>query len=313
MGAKKIQLRPDTREWDLGRHPHRCRICGREGLFASYLVREMQQGTEEEFEYFVCDCCNCLQIAEIPENLGDYYGEGYFSFRMEEEPDRQYEVPVKNMLRILDVGCGSGEWLVRLAEDGCGYCRGCDPFIEKDLRYGERVLIRKCSIHEMPGDHCYDYIHMGDSFEHVADPLETMQSAARLLKPGGTLEITLPVFPNAAFDRYGAHWYQIDAPRHICLHSVDSLRYLADRSGLIIDEIRYNATMAEFLVSYFYQQGVHYPDVSTDLVYEYFTPAQIDEIQKQVEENNAKGYGDRAVVFLTGRETGKAGSVPGGN
>ncbi len=295
-------MKEDTKNRNLGKHTHTCRVCGRQGSYESYLVREMMQGTEDEFEYFVCDHCGCLQIAEIPENLAEYYGKGYFSFQMEEEPDKQYEKPVANTFRILDVGCGSGEWLVRLAEDGCGSCYGCDPFIDRDLRYGDRVFIRRCSIHEMPGEHCFDYIHMGDSFEHVTDPLETLQSAGRLLKPGGTLEITLPVFPNMAFERFGAHWYQIDAPRHIILHSVDSIRLLADRSGLIVDEIQYNSTMAEILVSYFYQHGVHYSDISTDLVYQHYTKEQIDEIQRLVDQCNEEKYGDHAVVFLTGRQ-----------
>ncbi len=263
----------------------------------------MQSGTEEEFEYFVCEHCKCLQIAEIPENLGDYYGEQYFSFRMEDDPNKQFDTPIRNTYRILDVGCGSGEWLVRLAEDGCGDCLGCDPFIKRDLRYGDRVYIRKCFIHEITGDHSFDYIHMGDSFEHVTDPLDTLKNAQRLLKPGGILEMTLPVYPNVAFDRFGAHWYQIDAPRHICLHSPDSLRYLAEQSGMIIDEYYCNSTMAEVLVSYFYQYGVHYPDVTPELIYEHFTQQQIDEIQRDVDENNAKGYGDHAVVFMTNQQT----------
>ncbi len=295
-------MRPDTTQRSLGKRPHRCRVCADEGDFASYLVREMMQGTEDEFEYFVCDRCKCMQIAQVPEDLDRYYGEGYFSFEMKEEPDKQYEKPVQNTYKILDVGCGSGEWLVRLAEDGCGSCFGCDPFIEKDLRYGERVFIRKCSIHEMSGDHSFDYIHMGDSFEHMTDPLETLMSVKRLLKPGGILEMTLPVFPNIAFERYGAHWYQLDAPRHIILHSVDSLRYLADKSGLTVDEIQYNSTMAQFLVSYFYSQGVHYGDISTDLVYEHFTDGQITDMQRLADKSNEEAYGDRAVVFMSNRQ-----------
>ena len=294
----QIQLKRDQTERILGHREHTCRVCGNIGSLESYLVREMMLGTEDEFEYFVCDKCKCLQISCVPENLGDYYGDGYFSFEMEEDPDKVYEKPVKSMQRVLDVGCGSGKWLVDLAEEGYGNCWGCDPFLDRDLHYGDRVKVLKCSIHDITGDNCFDYIHMGDSFEHVTDPLQTLMSANRLLKSGGTLEMTIPVFPNIAFDIYGPHWFQIDAPRHIFLHSMESIKYLADKSGLIIDEIRYDSTIAEMLVSYFYQNGVHYRELSEELVYNTFSKEQLAEFQELVNKNNDEGYGDHAVIFM---------------
>ena len=71
-----MELIKDTKDIDLGLKEHKCRICSAKGLFQSYLVREMLKGTKDEFEYFVCDNCNCLQIAEVPDNLGDYFGDG---------------------------------------------------------------------------------------------------------------------------------------------------------------------------------------------------------------------------------------------
>ncbi len=293
-----IKLKKDSKKRALGVREHTCRLCLNKGMFESYMVREMMKGTEEEFEYFVCDNCGCLQIASVPDNLGEYYGDGYFSFEMEEEPDKVYDKPVKSMQRVLDVGCGSGKWLVDLAEEGYGNCWGCDPFLDRDRHYGDRVKVLKCSIHDLTCDNSFDYIHMGDSFEHVTDPLETLMSAKRLLKQGGTLEMTLPVFPNIAFDKYGPHWFQIDAPRHIFLHSMESIKYLADKSGLHIDEIRHDSTIAEMLVSYFYQNGVHYGELSTELVYKHFTQEQLDELQVLVDKNNENGHGDHAVVFM---------------
>ena len=75
-----MKLEKDITNRDLGCKHHKCRICSAEGEFRSYLVREMFYGTREEFEYFSCPGCNCLQIACIPENIGKYYSEGYYSF-----------------------------------------------------------------------------------------------------------------------------------------------------------------------------------------------------------------------------------------
>ncbi len=291
-------LNRDRTERMIGRREHTCRICSSSGSFKSYMVKEMMMGFDKDFEYFVCDHCKCLQIAGIPDNLGDYYGDGYYSFKMEEEPDKIYEKPVRRMHRILDVGCGAGKWLVDLAETGYGNCWGCDPFLDRDRHYGDRVKILKCTIHDFKEDKSFDYIHMGDSFEHMTDPLQTIISAKRLLKDNGTIEISLPIFPNIAFDMFGPYWFQIDAPRHIFLHSIESLKYLADKSGLIIEEVKYDSTIVEILVSYFYQYGIRYGDVSPELVTGFFSQKQMDEFQQIVDENNNKGYGDHAVVFF---------------
>lgn len=76
-------LSRDTTDRNLGYKDHLCRVCGKKGAFLSYLVREMLNGTKDEFEYFVCDNCGCLQISDVPDNLGKYYGSSYYSFGFE--------------------------------------------------------------------------------------------------------------------------------------------------------------------------------------------------------------------------------------
>lgn len=276
---------------------HKCRLCGAEGMFDTYLVKEMLQGSHEEFEYFVCTECNCLQIAEIPQDLGKYYGRNYYSFDQEEAPDFHYETLVERRDKILDVGCGSGEWLFENARAGYTNLYGCDPFLERDLHYGDRVHIRNCSIHEIEGDDSFDIIRMGDSFEHMTDPLEVLLSAARLLKSGGWLAMDIPVFPNAAFDIFGAYWFQIDAPRHIFLHSKESLEYLEKHSGLKIMKMEYDATKSMIYRSYFYSMGVPFYEQTWELTTQYFTKEDIKEMEQTVRELNQNGYSDHVQIF----------------
>ena len=44
-------------------------------------VKEMQNDTREEFDYFECGNCHCLQIEEVHGKLDAYYGNTYYSYR----------------------------------------------------------------------------------------------------------------------------------------------------------------------------------------------------------------------------------------
>ena len=133
--------------------------------------------------------------------------------------------PVKtnqiNETKILDVGCGAGKWLIERYEEGHVNLFGCDPFIEEDICYEPCIHIKKCTIHEMQGE--FDLIRLGDSFEHMEDPYETLVSVKRLLADGGMCLLSTPLFPNAAYDICGVSWYEWDAPRHLFLHSRKSM------------------------------------------------------------------------------------------
>lgn len=291
------ELKKDTADRALGRRPHICRICGTEGNFESYLAREMMQNKRDEFEYFVCERCKCLQIAAVPENLGDYYGSGYYSFAVPENPDMEFEIPVSHMEKILDVGCGSGAWLVQKAASGWGNLYGCDPFLDHDRHFGSRVRIRSCSIHDMEGEDTFDGIRMGDSFEHMTDPYETLVSASRLLKSGGVLIMRIPTYPNVAFDMFGPHWYQLDAPRHIFLHSRESLDFLAQKSGLALVRMEYDSNELQVIRSFFYQRGIPFYEITGELINEYFDEEARLRLKADAIRCNKNGYGDHMKVW----------------
>lgn len=294
VGKETAERKTDRGKY-LGRHSQTCRICGAKGEFETWMPREMMQGTKEEFPYFVCDGCQCLQIEHVPENLGEYYGKGYYSFAQKEEPDIKFEGPVSDMRKILDVGCGSGSWLLEKAKEGFGKLYGCDPFLEKERKYGDRVTIYNCSIHEMEGDGSFDEIYMQDSFEHMTDPLEALISARRLLKEDGVLVMNIPTYPNIAFERYGAHWYQMDAPRHIFLHSRESLQWLAKESGMEITGFRYDSNAGQFATSFFYQQGITFGERDF-YMRQYFSKKDLERWEEEAKEANRRQYGDHMEV-----------------
>jgi hypothetical protein len=61
----------------------RCRICGNSEGNTTIVVREMMFGSRDPFDYLVCAVCGCIQIAEVPKNLSDYYPSDARSYKID--------------------------------------------------------------------------------------------------------------------------------------------------------------------------------------------------------------------------------------
>lgn len=296
----------------IGNVSGKCRACGTEGEHSGYAVKEMFFGTREEFMYFECSHCHCMQIKDVPNDMGKYYDSDYYSMKTVRDKNLEFPKVTKTSGKVLDVGCGTGSFLIERAKQGFGELYGCDPFIKEDLQYADRITIKKCTIHEMTGK--FDVIVFNDSFEHMSDPLETLQSVKRLMNEDGICKITMPIYPNAAWETFGINWYQWDAPRHLMLHSRQSMQYLCERAGLRIEKVEYDSNVLQFALSYLYEQGIPLQSLkSTDELKSHFDKATWDMFVGYSMKVNEKEYGDHAVFFLKHLGNEKPGEVNGRN
>lgn len=194
---------------------------------------------------------------------------------------------------ILDVGCARGGLIHALSRLGYARVQGVDLFIDAPVRYANGVEVHKGTIHDMPSG--WDVIMLHHAFEHMPDPLATLQAIAQRLAPGGLCLIRIPVVPSLVWERYGVDWVQWDAPRHFFLHSQQSIALLADQAGLHVEMSFCDSTPFQFVGSEFYRRDMALTETGPQAR---FTPQEMAHFRAETARANAAGQGDQAAFYL---------------
>lgn len=313
----------------------KCRICYNESDNQAVEVREMMFGLRDVFRYFQCSKCQCLQIEDIPQEMTKYYPDNYYSYSYPQiskniikkfliKSRDNYVVFGKGLIgkilfskfprddfrflnsltinkgtSILDVGCGAGALLYSLREIGMKKLLGIDPYNNENIEYGNGLLIQKKKIQEVNSN--WDVVMFHHSFEHIPDPFETLQAVAERLTPDGYCIIRIPIVSSYAWEHYGVNWVQIDAPRHIFLHSLKSLNILANKCGLKLCDVVYDSTAFQFWGSEQYIKDIPLRDersYSENPNASLFSESEISAFANDAIQLNASKEGDQAIFYF---------------
>ena len=109
------------------------------------------------------------------------------------------QVELKQGMNVLDVGCGTGTILRRIADacpvNGFGIDMS-ENMVEETKRKCPEMDIRLSRCEETPfEDDTFDVVTTCMAYHHFSDKAGFAREAARILKPGGYLYIADPSFP----------------------------------------------------------------------------------------------------------------------
>lgn len=313
-----------------------CQICGH-NYGQMIEAEELMFGMKDKFKYFLCLECGCLQLKDIPINMGKYYPDSYYSFapdlnsysyeglsgKVRKLRDK-YAVFNKGILgrlmfkikpnatlrclayaniteesKILDVGCGNGKLLNILRGLGFKELLGIDPYVSEPIRYYKGVVIEKREILQQTGQ--WDLIMLHHSLEHIEKQKETMKAINELLSPEGIAIIRIPILPSFAWEKYREKWVQLDAPRHFYIHSIESIRRLGYFANLELVKIIYDSTELQFIGSEQYESGITLRGAGsyyTDRATSIFSSSQVKKFQKKAWMLNKEENGDQAIFYF---------------
>ncbi len=254
-----------------------CPVCGAQD-FRRWLSLpdRFRLSAEEAYPLAECRRCGVSFLQELPaaELLASCYPEeGYDPFMSSGGPrsllDRIY-ISLRHISlairfrrlgrprhgnRLLDVGCGTGEFLVHARKRGW-----IGQAVEPSANAAE--LVKKngfeCFNGDLPAfpvpEHKFNGITFWHSLEHVPEPRKVLEKAVSMLAERGRVVIAVPNATSWDARIYQEDWIAYDAPRHCTMFTPDSLRFLAEQSGLqvksvsgLIFDLAYNLVHSERL------------------------------------------------------------------
>lgn len=239
-----------------------CNICG--GKTKKIEVKEQMLGLHEIFQYNQCIECGHAHLNNSPENIEKYYNsKEYYSFSSKNsfidealnkpsfktklrkillllniKKNILFSAPLKALLsikgvsktqKILDYGCGAGQFVKELIENGFENARGYDLYLPENIEINGEVYLSN-NLSNLKNN-SWDIITLNHVFEHVPDPIELLKDLKKIMAPGGKLLLRFPVIDSFAFEKYRENWVQFDAPRHVNLFTRKSIQLVVQKAG----------------------------------------------------------------------------------
>jgi SAM-dependent methyltransferase len=211
-----------------------------------------------EFSADKCRSCGLEYINPMPTaaDLEALYPDDYYSYEVPTLPQgmkqvlkrlvglkkRTYVPPFASPGRMLDIGCGAGQYLLEMRAAGWqvhgselnrhGAAAGRQAGL--DIRGGELMQAGYDS-------NSFDFIRSNHSFEHIPNPMPVLAEIRRLLKSDGKLFIGVPNVDGWMARLFGRYWWYVGLPVHTFGYNPSSITALLTRSGFRVEKVRYHS------------------------------------------------------------------------
>lgn len=160
--------------------------------------------------------------------------------------------------RLLDIGCGTGEFLGEMQRHGWDV-----EGLERDAsaaEYATRTFGVPVTAEDfLSAEHGRDNFHvvtLWHALEHLYEPLNVLRKVRDVLRRDGLVLVAAPNLRSLDGRFYGPHWVALDAPRHVQHFHRESMAQLCEASGLELFEWRqmpfdvfYNCLLSERLAA----------------------------------------------------------------
>ena len=147
--------------------------------------------------------------------------------------------------RVLDVGCGNGDFL-DAARDAGWTPVGLEPDPAAAALCQTRGLDVRVGSLEALGSEASGFraVTLNHVIEHLHAPRDALARVYSLLQPGGMLYLDTPNADSRGASRFGRHWRGLEPPRHLVLFTPASLLALLRQLGFVDIRIKRRPAVA---------------------------------------------------------------------
>jgi SAM-dependent methyltransferase len=229
-----------------------CNNCGEVAAHSVLVGGDIQHGLPGEFTLVQCEGCGLLYLNPRLSGaaLSAYYPEDYYAHLAVRKRNwlqqLDYEYGIEKRFReirryvpqpgcMLDVGCGTGDFLVGMRERGWKV-RGIELSAQavRHAREGWGLDVQATSLEEAElAPNSLDLVTLWNVLEHLPDPKGALRRIERALRPGGVVVFAVPNFQSYDRQLFGRYWIGYDLPRHLYLFPEPVLRSMLSEVGLI--------------------------------------------------------------------------------
>ena len=227
-----------------------CPLCGSDGSNTLFYAVDRLGLAPGSFRLAECAECGLAFLSPRPDEseLGGYYPRTYWGGRQsgikellrafEERSKEAYKLKAVRQAglgpcRIIDIGCGRGEFLALLRGRGFEVF-GLEPGLEAARRgrdeYGIGITHGTLGGVRLP-ESFYGAATLWHVLEHLPDPLSALEEIRAALVPGGRLLVAVPDFGSWQAARFRQDWFGVDAPRHLTHFTRETLRKMLEKAG----------------------------------------------------------------------------------
>ena len=230
-------------------------LCGSTNARPVIEAQDDLTGKPGRFEFVRCNACGLVyQSPRIPaRDIGAWYDDEYIAHRKKSDfgiftplyrwamdrHDRRKLALVQSCgalgpsSRVLDIGCGAGTFLAKVARETGARVTGIDF---KDLSHlpWMRDIEFRCGRPQDQGfePNSFDLVTLWHFLEHDYEPLETLERAKQWLAPGGRMVIEVPRLDSVSFKLFGDRWPGLQAPQHTMVFDRTTLCAMMSKAGL---------------------------------------------------------------------------------